>query len=264
MTGTTARRACVIAVAGMFLSFPVPASAQEEGIEPFTGGGIEFPGDIVPRGRAVSATGAMTWWLSDKWGIAGWYSAVAGRDGRWFDHLIRPSIRYRTPMYDGGLALRVGFSVVSWTDVYPDTRPGVDLRLLPDLLVDVFVGVPVSPSISVQAGGLCFYQGVSADGRHRVDLLNGGCRHPMANRLRGRFGTRRTSKPWRESPHPTGGAGSGSRIRSNPGGWIGPRRPVGEPRVTDRVQRAGRPRPPSRSGTGHVTGAETCVQGCLR
>ena len=158
MTGTTARLACVIAVAGTFLYGPVPASAQEEGIELLGGAGIEFPGDIVPRGRAVSATSAMTWWLSSNWGIAGWYSAVSGREGRWFDHMVRPSIRYRTPMYDERMALHVGFSVFSWTDVYPDTRPGVDLRLVPDLLVDVFVGVPLSPSISIQAGGLCFFR----------------------------------------------------------------------------------------------------------
>ena len=158
MTGATARQACVIAAAGMFLNFPVLVSSQETGVELLGGGGIEFPGDIVPRGRALSASSAVTWWLSDKWGIAGWYSAVAGREGRWFDHMLRPSIRYRTPMYDERMSLQVGFSVFSWTDVYPDTRPGVDLRLLPDLLVDVFVGVPVSPSISIHAGGLCFFR----------------------------------------------------------------------------------------------------------
>lgn len=161
MTGMTARHVGVGAVAAIFLSIPAPAPAQERGIELLGGAGIGFPGES--RGWSKNATGAVTWWFSDHWGVAGWYWAVEGpeprpRSGierRWFDHMVRPSVRWRTPMYDGRMALHVGFSGFAWTDVFPDPGPGAELRLFPDLVVDVFVAVPVSPSFSVQAGGLC-------------------------------------------------------------------------------------------------------------
>ena len=158
MTGKTARLAGLIAVTGVLLNLPIPVRAQAGRLDLLGGGGIEFPGDIVPRGRAASATGAVTWWFSDRWGIAGWYTAVHGRDARWFDHMIRPSIRYRRPMYDGWATLHVGISPLSWTDIYPDTRPGVDLRFIPLPVIDVFVGVPLSSSISIQGGGHCFFE----------------------------------------------------------------------------------------------------------
>ena len=161
MTGATVRWAWVIAVAGMWVGVPAAASAQEKGIELLGGAGLGFPGES--RGWSKNATGAVTWWFSDRWGVAGWYWAVegpeprprSGMEERWFDHMVRPSVRWRTPMYDGRMALHAGFSAVAWTDVFPDPGPGAELRLFPDLVVDVFVSVPVSPSLSVQAGGLC-------------------------------------------------------------------------------------------------------------
>lgn len=158
MTRKPRRLACLVAATVALLHSPAQVVAQQGNLDLLGGGGIEFPGDIVPRGRAASATGAITWWFRDRWGIAGWYAAVQGRDGRWFDHMVRPSIRYRRPLYDGRATLYVGISPLSWTDVYPDTRPGVDLKFVPLPVVDAFVGVPVSSAISVQIGGHCFFE----------------------------------------------------------------------------------------------------------
>ncbi len=160
MTGMTVRRAWVIAVAGLVLSFGVPASAQEEGVELLAGFGLGFPGDLRDRGSSPSATGAVTWWWSDHWGVAGWYTAVTDplrhlpqpERRLVVKHILRPTIRWRTPMFDGRMALQVGFNPgLAWTDMYSE-----HVRLFPDLLVDVFVGVPVSPSLGLQAGGLWF------------------------------------------------------------------------------------------------------------
>lgn len=159
MTGRAVRRALSIAVAATFPSFPAPASAQGDGIEFLGAAGPGLLGVRSHGWAGMGATGAVTRWHSDHWGIAGSYWAVgAGQerevDGPRFHHVVAPAIRWRRPMYGGRMTLHGGLGLMAWTNAFVDASPGEDFRLLPFPVVSVFVGVPVSPSRAVQAGGL--------------------------------------------------------------------------------------------------------------
>lgn len=155
MTVMTARRVGALAVAGMFLTFPVPAAAQEEGIELFLG--AAGPGLPADRWGGTGATGAVTWWFSDRWGVAGWYWS-ADYGPLWEDeglhHTVAPAIRWRKPLYDGRMGLHVGFTNINWSNLLVESGPGGELKPVWSPVVDVFVGVPLSRSLGVRAGGL--------------------------------------------------------------------------------------------------------------
>lgn len=155
MTGMTARGVGVLAVAGMFLTFPVPASAKEGAVELLLG--AAGPGLPTVRWGGTGATGAVTWWFSDHWGIAGWYwAADAGPlwEGEGLHHTAAPAVRWRKPLYDERMALHVGFTNINWSNLLPESGPGGKLRPVRFLVVDAFVAVPLSPSLGVRAGGL--------------------------------------------------------------------------------------------------------------
>ena len=139
---------CMVAL----VSLPCYVWAQEGGIEFFGGAGVGFPGDYKPRGRGESVTGGATQWWTRNWGVGFWFTAVAGRAGRHFEHMVRPSIRYRTPMYDGRATLYLGISPALVTDAFGDSVQGILLQPSADL----FVGVPLSPSFSMRGGGFIF------------------------------------------------------------------------------------------------------------
>lgn len=99
----------------------------------------------------VSATGGVTRWWSDRWGIGVWYSAFVGREGRPYAHVIAPSFRWR--MATGGelVSLEIGLRPVLGTNAY-DT----DLLIVPVPTVDVFVGYHLSSRVRMQGGGFYY------------------------------------------------------------------------------------------------------------
>lgn len=155
MPTMTACGAGALAVAGMLLTFPVPASAQEKGAELLLG--AAGPGLPTARWGGTGPTGAVTWWFSDRWGVAGWYwAADAGPpwEGAGLHHTVAPAIRWRKPLYGGRTALHVGFTNINWSNLLPENGPGGKLKPVRFLVVDAFVAVPLSPSLGVRAGGL--------------------------------------------------------------------------------------------------------------
>ena len=155
MTAVTVRGAGALAVAGMLLTVPVPASAQEKGAELLLG--TAGPGLPTARWGGTGATGAVTWWFADRWGVAAWYWATdAGPP--WEDeglhHTVAPAIRWRKPLHDGRMALHVGFTNINWSNLLPESGPGGKLKPIRFPVVDAFVAVPLSPSLGVRAGGL--------------------------------------------------------------------------------------------------------------
>ena len=136
----------------MLINLPCSVWAQEGSIEFFGGAGVGFPGDYKPRGLGESVTGGATQWWTNNWGTGVWFTAVAGRDGRNFEHMVRPAVRYRTPMYDGRATLYLGISPAMITDAFGNSSQGILL----EPSVDLFVGVSLSSSINVRGGGFIF------------------------------------------------------------------------------------------------------------
>ena len=139
----------IVGVAAV-LMLPGPAWAQAGSIDVFGGGGIGFLGD---RARLkVSATGGLTGWWSDRWGIGVWYSAFIGREGRPLAHAIAPAIRWRIARDGEPLSLEFGLRPVLLTNAYND----IDLLGLPIPTADVFVGYRLSSSLCIQGGGFYY------------------------------------------------------------------------------------------------------------
>ena len=145
MTVKAARR--LAGVVAMILTLPGPAWAQAGNIDVFAGGGAPFLGD---RARLkVSATGGLTRWWSDRWGIGVWYSAFIGREGRPLAHAIAPSIRWRIARDGEPLSLEFGLRPVLGTNAYND----LDSWVFPIPTAEVFVGYRLSSSLRIQGGG---------------------------------------------------------------------------------------------------------------
>ena len=204
----------------MLINLPCSVWAQEGSIEFFGGAGVGFPGDYKPRGLGESVTGGATQWWTNNWGTGVWFTAVAGRDGRNFEHMIRPSVRYSTLMYDGRATLYLGISPAMITDAFGNSSQGILL----EPSVDLFVGVSLSSSINVRGGRLHLYlqRSLSPDSRGRVDpviVLDDSDEFP-----RGAAAT---------CPQPPGGSGGGRETR-RPARRCGSRRPDrAEPATAD-------------------------------
>ena len=132
------------------LALPSPSWAQAGTIDVFGGGGVVVLGDNA-RFRA-SATGGLTRWWSDRWGIGIWYSALIGREGQRLGHTIAPSIRWRIAKRGEPLSLDFGFSPLLGAAAVPDLESWVH----PIPTADVFLGYRLSSSARIQGGGFYY------------------------------------------------------------------------------------------------------------
>lgn len=136
-----------VVVVGIVLMFPNAAWGQAGSVDVFAGGGTPPLGG--GRVEVGSATGGVTRWWWDRWGIGVWHSARIRPQGAPLLHHIAPSIRWRR-MGDPW-SLKLGFRPILMTN---DSQ--FSSFVVPVPTAEVFVGYRLSSSLRIQGGGFYY------------------------------------------------------------------------------------------------------------